>query len=118
MSMNPTRIGAALLCTLIALTGCGSTGNPTGSEKKIVLEVAGPAAADITYSIGTDQSQEIGAVLPWKKDTTSKDTMLIVVFSAQSKGDGEISCKLSIDGKVVKENKSSGQFAIVTCSNG
>ena len=116
--MNPPKIGAAIMCTLIALTGCGSTSNPTSSEKKILLEVGGPAKADITYGIGTDQSQEIDSALPWKKDATSTDTVLIVVLSAQSKGDGEITCKVSVDGKVVKENKSSGQFAIVTCSNG
>jgi hypothetical protein len=115
--MTPTKIIAALACVL-SLTACSSTSNPTGSEKKVVFEVSGPAKADITYGIGTNQSQELDSALPWKKETSSTDTTLIAVLVAQSKGDGEITCKVSVDGKVVKENKSSGQFAVVTCSNG
>ena len=104
-------LAAALM--LIACTG-GS-----GGTKTIVMEVAGPAQADITYGIGTDQSQELGKVLPWKKTTTSSADPLIVVLSAQSKAEaGEITCKLTIGGKIVKENKSTGQFAVVTCSSG
>lgn len=115
--MTPTKLIAVLACSL-ALAACGSTGNPTGSEKKVVFEVTGPAKADVTYGIGADQSQELDSALPWMKEASSTDTTLIAVLVAQSKGDGEITCKVSVDGKVVKENKSTGQFAVVTCSNG
>lgn len=116
--MTPTKLTAALACTLTALTACGSTDNPTGATKKVVFEVTGPAKADVTFGIGTDQSQELDSALPWKKESTTSDTTVITVLLAQSKGAGEIACKITIDGKVVKENKSSGEFAVVTCSNG
>jgi len=96
----------------------GNALDKAGSEKTIVMEVTGPAAADITYGIGSDQSQETGATLPWRKELKSDDVVLVVVVTAQSKGTGDINCKVTIDGKVAKENKSTGEFAIVTCSNG
>ncbi|MER7472892.1 MmpS family transport accessory protein [Micromonospora sp. NPDC000018] len=85
-------------------------------KKKIVLEVTGPKSADVTYGLNADQSQENGAKLPWKKELTSSEALVIPTVLAQSKGTGKISCKITIDGKVVKENSSSGQFAVVTCS--
>lgn len=116
--MTPTKLLAVLACAAIAVAGCGSTDNITGSEKKIKFEVSGPAKADVTYSVGVNQSQELDQALPWTKDASTTDTTVIAVLVAQSKGSGEISCKVSIDGKVVKENKSTGEFAVVTCSNG
>lgn len=98
--------------------GAQDAGAEAKSGKKIVLEVTGAKAADITYGLGADQSQEQGAKVPWKKELTSNEAMLIVVLVAQNKGGGEIACKITVDGKVVKENKSSGEFAVVTCSNG
>lgn len=113
-SRNPYRRIAAVLaaCVLtIPTAACGST------EKKIELQVSGPANADITYGIGVDQSQVNGAALPWTKELTSKDDPLIAVITAQSKGSEEITCKILIDGEAVKTSKSLGQFAVVTCSN-
>lgn len=92
--------------------------NLTGAEKSVVFEVTGAQAADITYGIGTDQSQDLGVTVPWRKELKSKDSVLITVLTAQNKGAGEIACKITVDGKVVKENKSQGEFAVVTCSNG
>ncbi|TDC01870.1 hypothetical protein E1091_02005 [Micromonospora fluostatini] len=93
----------------------GDTGKKNG-EKKIVLEVTGPKTASVTYGLGTDQSQENDAKLPWKKELTSKETIIIPTIVAQSKGSGEIECRITIDGKLAKENKSSGEFAVVTCT--
>lgn len=87
-------------------------------EKTIVMEVTGPKTADITYSLGSDQSQENGAKLPWKKELTSTESFLFPTISAQSMGSasGEIECKITIDGELVKENASSGDYAVVTCT--
>ncbi|PZG14794.1 hypothetical protein C1I95_21000 [Micromonospora craterilacus] len=84
--------------------------------KKIVLEVTGPKTADVTYGLNADQSQANGAKLPWKKELTSKETIVIPTIVAQSKGSGKIKCKITIDGEVVKENASEGEFAVVTCT--
>ncbi|PZG19005.1 hypothetical protein C1I95_12500 [Micromonospora craterilacus] len=85
-------------------------------EKKIVLEVTGPKSADVTYGLNADQSQANGAKLPWKKELTSAEAIVIPTIVAQSKGSGKIKCKITIDGEVVKENASEGEFAVVTCT--
>lgn len=88
---------------------------PDVVTKTIVMEITGPKKADVTYQLNADQSQDGGAKLPWKKTLTSSELSTIAVLSAQNAGDGEIHCKITMDGKVVKKNTSKGQFSIVTC---
>lgn len=125
MRTKMTLAGLAALALLAVACGSGDKdtagpgsggGNGKSGGKAVVLEVTGPKSADVTYGLGTDQSQEQGVALPWKKEMTSNESMLIVTLLAQNKGTGDISCKITIDGKTVKENKSSGQYATVTCS--
>lgn len=94
----------------------GDTGKKDDGKKTIVFEVVGPKSADVTYGVSGDQSQDNGAKLPWKKTVTSGEAFLIPTVVAQSKGQGKITCKISIDGKLVKTNSSSGEFAVVTCT--
>lgn len=127
MRSKLTALGLSTLAATVLACGSGTsdTAGPGVQDKaedskaggkKVVLEVTGPKSADITYGLGTDQSQDNGAKLPWKKELTSKETLIIPTVVAQSKGSGEITCKITVDGKVVKENASSGQFAVVTCT--
>lgn len=122
----------AALCVVIGIAnvigGGGGTENTAGpgaqadtaktekaAGRKIVMEVTGAKKADITYGLDADQSQDLGVKVPWKKELTSTETMTIAVIVAQNKGSGTISCKISLDGKVVKENSSQGEYAVVTC---
>lgn len=133
---------AVLIGTAIALGGlslaCGA-GSTTGTTHgpgvassdptdtasartghTIVFEVTGNGvtkASSISYGIGGNQSQDNGAALPWQKQSTSNDSFLILSLVAQSgSGSGSISCKITVDGKVVVDNTSQGQYAVVTCS--
>lgn len=128
---NKTIIGTLAAGAIIAI-GCSSGGADTadtvgpgaqgagapanGSKRTIILEVAGAKKADITYGLGVDTSQDGGAKLPWKKTLTSSETLLIAQVSAQNAGGGEITCKITVDGKVVKTNKSTGEYSIVDCT--
>lgn len=128
--MNKTLIAALAACAVVAMacsSGGGDTDGPgaqgasgdskTSDDKKtIVLEVKGPKKADITYGLNSDQSQDNGAKLPWKKSMTSSEALTIATLTAQNSASGEITCTITVDGKVVKTNKSKGQFAIVTCT--
>lgn len=102
---------AATVMLAVSFSACSSS-----SEKKIEFQVSGPAGADVAYQVGGSQEQENGATLPWKKEKTSTDDPLIAVLVAQSKGSGEIICKILVDGTEVKTAKSTGEFAVVTCS--
>lgn len=111
----------ALACSTPAkdVAGPGAQGSApaaSGPKHTIKLEVSGPATADITFALTGDTSQEVGAKLPWTKELTSNADFLLPSIVAQSKGTGEIVCRITVDGKVTKENKSSGQFAVVTCT--
>jgi hypothetical protein len=104
-----------------AKTGAASTGAAAvKSGHTIVFEVTGNGvtkASTISYGVGGNQSQDNGAALPWQKQSTSDDPFLILSLVAQSGGgSGSISCKITVDGKVVVDNTSQGQYAVVTCS--
>lgn len=136
--MNYKRLSiiglAALAATAIAC-GSGSPKGPTqgpGVDPKtnsstagtagrsIVFEVTGTGKANnISYGVGGNMSQANGENLPWKKTATSTDSLLLVSLSAQSSGGSastKIGCKVTVDGKVIVENASTGQYAVVTCS--
>ncbi len=127
--MRKTTIALLTACAATAIA-CSSAGEDTtgpgaqgggntekaSTGKKIVLEVTGAKKADITYGLNADQSQDNGAKVPWKKELTSAESLTIATVVAQNKGSGEIACKITVDGKVVKENKSKGQYAVVTCN--
>ena len=128
---NKAMIAGFLVAAVTALA-CGSGSSDTAGpgaqdndsatvtsgdgETTVVLEVTGAKKADITYGLGADQSQEQGAKLPWKKTLKSSETLLIPTVVAQNRGGGTIACKITIDGKLAKENKSSGEYAVVTCT--
>lgn len=128
--MRPMPVIAALAAGAVLL-GCssGGTGDTSGpgdvpdsavtpaeDATTVIMEVTGPARADITYGLNADQSQANGAKLPWKKTMTTKEAFSFATVSAQNTGSGTIKCKLTVGGKVVKTNASEGQYAIVTCS--
>lgn len=91
-------------------------------EAVIVYEVSGDApSADITYSTYGDEmttNQETVTKLPWRKEVTTtgivKDGQLIVSTGADG---GSVTCKLTVDGKVVKTATASGAFAMATCDS-
>lgn len=129
--MRSKILAAVLAVPLVATTlacggtpkdprGPGVTDKQTGkSERIVVFEVAGTAASasNITYGLGGNMSQDNGQKLPWSKQAKSTDAFLFTSLSAQSAGgSGTITCKVTVDGKLVAENTSQGQYAVVTCS--
>lgn len=91
----------------------GTTGTKDGT---VTYVVTGPDKASMTYTDGgTNTAQENNAKLPWKKTVPIGDTVITYQVSAQNAGTGNITCKILLDGKVVKTNTSKGEYAIVTC---
>lgn len=136
---NPRIIAVVIgVPLLVATLACGGTSDSRGpgltsdkgsaapagktdakKDHQITYEVAGTAgsANNISYGIGGNMSQANGTKLPWTKQAASADSFLILSLTAQSAGSsGTITCKVTVDGKVIAENSSEGQYAVVSCS--
>lgn len=124
---------AGVILLVIVVGGCaaliGGVANEVDKEMKkdaatvvaVKYEVMGGQGADITFSTdgGGEVSQENGAKTPWSKTVKIKGDPFLNTYSvlAQNKGGGTIRCKITVDGEVVKENQSKGQFAIADCTH-
>ncbi len=126
---TPTMTILGLAAAATVAIACGAGGDDVAgpgaqdaaagggtAKKTIVIEVTGAKKADVTYGLNTDQSQANGTAVPWKKTLTTTEPLTIVTLLAQNKGGGTISCKITVDGKVVKTNSSEGEYAIATCT--
>jgi len=86
---------------------------------EVTYEVTGSGSANtITFGRGSAVSQTTGAQLPWKQTGPGGQKGDEYSLSAQNgeDADGEISCRISIEGAVIAENKAEGEHAAVACS--
>lgn len=86
----------------------------------VTYSVTGRSAGTITYeNAGGDASQVTNTTrLPWTVSFTvpiGAEGFLYV--SAQNASSGLIGCSISVNGQIVKQNTSTGAYAIVDCSN-
>lgn len=99
--------------------GPGFLGTPTKPNiHTVVLDVIGQGEApSISYSIGLDIAQENGAGMPWHREIPWHGVTAPTIGITAQAGPtpGEIQCRITYDGKILKENKSTGQYALVTC---
>ena len=65
---------------------------------------------------GAGESQESGVLEPWTKQISAKGLFSPSSLIAQIKTGTSVTCTISVDGKVVSTNTSSGELAIATCS--
>lgn len=109
----------AAAAAVLALLACGVGGGdpvdpPATRQIPVVFEVTGPASADITFGVGGSTEQRLGEALPFRIERSTREPVIAVIV-AQSKGTGDIVCKLTIDGVAQEPKTSTGQFATVTC---
>ncbi|MEV8443241.1 MmpS family transport accessory protein [Actinosynnema sp. NPDC051121] len=90
------------------------------AKRVVVYEVTGAGtASSITYTTdGMTSTEQAGdAPLPWSKTIelpTGEAIQMVSIFAQAGAGTPEITAKITVDGVVVKEGKSSGQYAVVT----
>lgn len=90
------------------------------AKRTVVYEVTGAGQAmSITYTTdGTTSTEQVGQVkLPWSKTLelpAGEAFQMVSIFAQAGDGTPEITVKITVDGKVVKDGKSSGQYAVVT----
>lgn len=110
-------------------TGAPVTAVPAQTEQAneetagsvVVYEVTGKGSASVTYmKEGFSQEQQTSAKLPYRKQLQFKDKIgsfaPISLVAQHVSGGGDLTCRVTVDGQVVAENTSSGQYAVVTCS--
>ena len=109
----------AIIITLILVT----LGDVTEEKQtRVVLEAegaGGAAQADITYSFGQASTQANGQSLPWRRTASRKVSGFDVLrLDVQNAGErGSVTCRISVNGKVVADNTSTGPFAVASCSS-
>ena len=87
----------------------------------VVYEVIGKGTSSVTYmKEGFAQEQQTAAKLPFKKELRFKDKVgsfaPLSLVAQNGSGGGDITCRITVDGEVVGESTSSGQYAVVTCN--
>lgn len=84
----------------------------------VLYEVSGDAArALVTYGISDRVSQVNGVSLPWTTMETPGDDTDVYTLTAQSSSNeaGQISCRITVNGEVIAEQASSGQYSEASC---
>ncbi|MDX3661301.1 MmpS family transport accessory protein [Streptomyces sp. ID05-26A] len=93
------------------------------AKRTVVYEVGGAGTAkSITYvTDGMTSTQQEGDVkLPWSKTfelPAGEALQMVSIFAQAGKDSPEITAKITVDGKVVKDGKSSGLYAVVTIND-
>lgn len=89
-------------------------------NRQITYEVTttGPGILSVTYVKPAFQIAQDTAVTgkKWSKTVEADGSTIGLNMNAQNKGGGTISCKISRGGKVVAENSSAGDYAVVSCA--
>lgn len=105
-------------------------GSPTEAAVgggNLVYEVTSDAAtvASVTYltadSSGSSTQQDADVAAPWTTEFALDDSGMFdfSVFSLVAQADASattVSCKITLDGEIIAEQTSTGQYAVVTCS--
>ncbi|WP_409184618.1 DUF4190 domain-containing protein [Amycolatopsis sp. VS8301801F10] len=110
-----------IVWTVTAAKVVNEVNNEANRSVTVHYEVTGTAKdASVTYTTFGDGStatnQEHPQSLPWSKDITTKGLFkggsLLVTTGAEG---GEVTCKVTVDGKETKTSKAAGNFATATC---
>jgi hypothetical protein len=111
--------------------GGGKSGGSSASDKVTVVYTleSDAQAVSATYStltngnIGSAQANSVAA--PWTQEVQVEDTwiksftlvgQMNPVFDGSAPDGTTITCRITVDGKVVAEQTSTGQYAAVTCN--
>ncbi|SDG33321.1 membrane protein [Lentzea fradiae] len=124
MAINSSRNDSDENSTAGNATGDAQQTAPAAAQpaakKTVVYEVTGAGQAmSITYTTdGMTSTQQEGDVqLPWSKTIelpTGEALQMVSMIVQAGQGTTEIAGKITVDGTVVKEGKSSGQYAMLS----
>lgn len=86
----------------------------------VVYSVTGSGTADITYDAfshgNSGSSQNNNVTLPWTKTVTGSGIFALYSVDGTLSSGGTVTCTITVDGKQVATNTSTGQFASAVCT--
>ncbi|GAB2635634.1 hypothetical protein GCM10027088_08840 [Nocardia goodfellowii] len=111
----------ALAVAVVAETGAA----PVALVDQEPLPALGIVGYEVSASTGTAHSvayvggdnllrTEVSTPLPWKKRVTSPT--LALALNAQRNGIGDITCRITVNGRTVAEQTATGLYAVVNCT--
>ena len=84
----------------------------------MIFEAEGSAGAgkalNVTHAVGFDTGQASGVTLPYRKELTTDDASSLYLWVQNGGDQGIVTCRIKIDGVVVKEATSSGGYGVCT----
>lgn len=91
-------------------------GGAKKGQHTIVYEVGGTATrGDLTYATPSGTEQSSGTKLPWKKTFQAGKSEFTSISVQNTGSSGSVTCKITVDGKVMKQAKSTGEAVIASC---
>ncbi|RJQ80448.1 hypothetical protein D5S17_08280 [Pseudonocardiaceae bacterium YIM PH 21723] len=105
-------------CAVVVGSIANKVNNDLNAEHSVVYEVIGAGSANIGFTEGDldSASAAADAPLPFKKEVKVKG-IAFAVNAIRSGGDGPLACKITVDGKVVKESApQTGTMTSVECA--
>ncbi|GAA4688394.1 MmpS family transport accessory protein [Phytohabitans rumicis] len=91
-----------------------------GEGKVVVYEVSGDGPVSIVYlkEDGRSLAPAKDTDLPWRLELTlEKDAVAVTVTAIRrAGGDGEVTCRITVDGKEVAKRTAKGTFATASCN--
>lgn len=102
---------------IFLILACGNM-KDVGKTKEIKYEVTGSAkSVSVTLTNGEGGTEQFNDVsVPWRRTYSLKNGF--VYLSAQNQGSaGTVTVKIYVDGKVIKESSSSGEYVIASASD-
>jgi hypothetical protein len=113
-------------CIAIVAGGTKAVNDAAKKKHTVVYSVtgSGTTTADVTYSTlqeGSGQNgtaQVTNASLPWTKNITASGlfTSFTLTVTNGPVGLSYVTCSITVDGKVVSQNKASGPYASADCN--
>lgn len=107
-------VGIAVLIFLTRYVGCSTLGVPGNDSVRYEVDSNGPIGL-VTY---TNADGNITQNKPYGSTFSTEfnnNRSLVYTITAQTEGNS-ISCKLYLNGNLVTQNTSTGQYTVVTCS--
>lgn len=109
-------LGGLATCTVVVKRAADGL---TSAQHTVLYEVSGTGSGvSISYSEGSGGTSRVSdASLPWSKTVTTTGFSFLLLSATNSyTSSGTVACKITVDGKVVKEASGSGKGGTASCS--